>query len=197
MDKPACPAFRGAKRQSGGRIAEDGLHLEILLEAEDTELAPVAGLLVAAEGEAAVETGAVSDRASLISWLKTVLIHGSGRIDGVLFREAHAATRAEDWARVKDIAEFGNAFQPTPEFALESRAQGAAWRWTGLCPGLRSRADCPRCCFLLPRLSRDDEEGACGQRRRSRQGHAPRKMLGDSLQEMYQASACKNIERKI
>ena len=77
--------------------------------------------------EFAVETGTVSDRASLICWLKTVLILGTGRIDGVLFREAHAATRAEDWARVKDIAEFGNAFQPTPEFALESRAQGAAF----------------------------------------------------------------------
>tara|TARA_B100000405_G_scaffold276844_1_gene218908 strand:+ start:404 stop:1075 length:672 start_codon:yes stop_codon:yes gene_type:complete len=77
--------------------------------------------------EFAVETGTVSDRASLISWLKTVLIHGTGRIDGVLFREAHVATRAEDWVRLKDIAEFGNAFQPTPEFALESRAQGAAF----------------------------------------------------------------------
>ena len=77
--------------------------------------------------EFAVETGAVSDRASLIRWLKTVLIHGTGRIDGVLFREAHAATRAEDWMRLRDIVEVGNAFQPTPELALESRAQGAAF----------------------------------------------------------------------
>ena len=35
--------------------------------------------------EFAVETGAVSDMASLICWLNTVLIFGVGRIDGVLF----------------------------------------------------------------------------------------------------------------
>lgn len=77
--------------------------------------------------EFAVESGAVSDMASLIRWLNTVLIFGVGRIDGVLFCEAYAAANAEDWSQLRDIVEYGNAFRPTAEFSLESRAQGAAF----------------------------------------------------------------------
>jgi urease accessory protein len=38
--------------------------------------------------EAAVEAGAVRDRATLERWLASVLLHGSGRIDADLFRDA-------------------------------------------------------------------------------------------------------------
>ena len=77
--------------------------------------------------EFAVETGAVSDMASLICWLNTVLIFGVGRVDRVLFCEAYAAAHAEDVSQLENIVEYGNAFQPTSEFSLESRAQGAAF----------------------------------------------------------------------
>ena len=77
--------------------------------------------------EFAVETGDVVDADTLISWLRTVLINGTGRVDGVLFREAHVGVEAADWLRLDEIAELGNAFQGTAEFALESRAQGEAF----------------------------------------------------------------------
>src|SRR5438552_3907428 len=40
-------------------VAQYGLHLEIFFKSEDPELTPIAGLLVAPEGQAAVERSAV------------------------------------------------------------------------------------------------------------------------------------------
>jgi len=77
--------------------------------------------------EYAVEAGEVSDTETLVAWLKTVLLSGTGRVDGVLFREAHGASASQDWEDLQEIAALGNAFQPTSEFALEARAQGAAF----------------------------------------------------------------------
>ena len=77
--------------------------------------------------EYAVETSEVSDTKTLAAWLTTVLLSGTGRVDGVLFRKAHRAVVSQDWEDLQEIAELGNAFQPTSEFALESRAQGAAF----------------------------------------------------------------------
>ena len=77
--------------------------------------------------EYAVEADRVSDTDTLVSWLSIVLLHGTGRVDGVLFRQAHAAAASRDWRTLQDLADLGNAFQPTAEFALESRSQGAAF----------------------------------------------------------------------
>ena len=77
--------------------------------------------------EYAVETGKVSDTDALVAWLTTVLLSGTGRVDGVLFCEAHRAAASQDRAGLQEIAALGNAFQPTAEFALEARAQGAAF----------------------------------------------------------------------
>lgn len=77
--------------------------------------------------EHAVETGSVKNAEDVAEWVSAVLLHGTGRVDGVLFREAHAATVAEDWSRLDDIAVLGNAFQGSAEFALETRAQGDAF----------------------------------------------------------------------
>jgi urease accessory protein len=77
--------------------------------------------------EYAVETGKVTDRHMLADWIETVLLIGSGRVDGVLFREAHEATENSDWRALNEIAELGAALQPTSEIALESRSQGAAF----------------------------------------------------------------------
>lgn len=77
--------------------------------------------------EHAVETGEVKNADDVIAWVTTVLLQGTGRVDGVLFREAFAATIRGDWRRLDEIAVLGNAFQATSEFALESRAQGNAF----------------------------------------------------------------------
>ena len=124
-----------------------------------------------------VETGAVRDGDDLVEWIGTVLLFGTGRIDGVLFREIHGAVMRGDGAHVDargfraivlhptvmgpkllraapaiaatssrsrkscrsssagrsaadgvdEMAELGDAFQPSAEIARESRAQGAAF----------------------------------------------------------------------
>ena len=77
--------------------------------------------------EYAAGAGRVTDRDALVAWVETVLLHGTGRVDGVLFREAHRAAGSADWNALDDIATLGNAFQPTAEIALETRAQGDAF----------------------------------------------------------------------
>ena len=77
--------------------------------------------------EHAVETGSVKTAEDVADWVGTVLLHGTGRVDGVLFRESYSAAAVEDWQRLDEIAILGNAFQGTAEFALESRAQGNAF----------------------------------------------------------------------
>jgi urease accessory protein len=77
--------------------------------------------------ENAVDTGRVTTPASLVDWIDTVLLLGAGRTDGLFFREAYRATAGRDAERLEEIAALATAFQPTAEFALESRAQGAAF----------------------------------------------------------------------
>ena len=77
--------------------------------------------------EQAVETGLVTDEHELAEWVTTVLLDGSGRVDGVLFRAAWSAAQGGDWDHLAEVAETGDAFQATAEFALESRAQGDAF----------------------------------------------------------------------
>ena len=77
--------------------------------------------------EYAVEIGRVAAVADLIEWIETVLFHGTGRIDGVLFREAYVAVEKQDWTLLGELAELGAAFQPSKEIALESRSQGDAF----------------------------------------------------------------------
>ena len=77
--------------------------------------------------EYAVETGRVATAGDVSDWVSTVLLQGTGRVDGVLFREAYSAVAAENWDHLDRIAALGNAFQATSEFALETRAQGNAF----------------------------------------------------------------------
>lgn len=77
--------------------------------------------------EYAVETGAVTTAEDVSAWVSTVLLQGTGRVDGVLFREAYSAVAAENWDHLDDVVDLGNAFQATSEFALETRAQGNAF----------------------------------------------------------------------
>ena len=77
--------------------------------------------------EQAVEARQVTDARTLESWIETVLLHGTGRIDGPLFREAYYCIEKGDWPGLTEIAELGAAFQSTAEFALESQSQGDAF----------------------------------------------------------------------
>lgn len=77
--------------------------------------------------EYAVETGRVRTTEDVSDWVATVLLQGTGRVDGVLFREAYSATDAGNWDHLDEIVDLGNAFQATSEFALETRAQGNAF----------------------------------------------------------------------
>lgn len=75
--------------------------------------------------EYAVETGLVTDRASLANWIEDCLRHGAGRSDAII--AAHA-WRAEDAAARADLAALATALQPARERLLESEAQGAAFQ---------------------------------------------------------------------
>ena len=77
--------------------------------------------------EYAVETGEVADRDGLAGWAAANLLHGTGRVDGPLFLEAHAAANGQDWERLEETAALGHALQGSAELALESRSQGEAF----------------------------------------------------------------------
>jgi urease accessory protein len=77
--------------------------------------------------ETAVEEGFIKDRASLVAWLESVLLRGTGAVDGALFAAAWQAATAEDWPGFDAIAERAAAWRGTMEMALESRQQGGSF----------------------------------------------------------------------
>jgi urease accessory protein len=80
--------------------------------------------------EWAVEEQLVTDRATLVDWVDTVLRHGAGRVDASLLLAAHRAVATEDEALFVFAAERGEAMRGTTELALETSAQGAAFLTT-------------------------------------------------------------------
>lgn len=89
---------------------------------------PVGSFAYSHSLETAVEKGAVVSATDLETWIKTVILMGSGRSDGVIFREAYDAASKQDRNRLLQILELSNALFPTAELALESRSQGAAFQ---------------------------------------------------------------------
>jgi urease accessory protein len=77
--------------------------------------------------ETAVEEGFIRDRASLVTWLGSVLLQGTGVVDGALFVAAWRTAEAEDWTSFDAIAERAAAWRGTSEMALESRQQGGSF----------------------------------------------------------------------
>jgi urease accessory protein len=77
--------------------------------------------------EYSVETGRVATADDVSDWVSTVLLQGTGRVDGILFREAYSSVVEANWTHLEEISDLGNAFQATSEFALETRAQGNAF----------------------------------------------------------------------
>jgi urease accessory protein len=78
--------------------------------------------------EQAVEAGFLRNPRDLVGWVSTILRHGSGWIDAVLFVEASRAILADDRDRLAAVGELSEAWRGTAETALESRAQGAAFQ---------------------------------------------------------------------
>ncbi|HXJ00888.1 MAG TPA: urease accessory protein UreF [Micropepsaceae bacterium] len=74
-----------------------------------------------------VETGAISDAATLQCWLGDILIRGSGRNDAILFAHAHGAVLYGNLKALCEVAEYANALAASAERRLETNAQGAAF----------------------------------------------------------------------
>ena len=75
--------------------------------------------------ENAIRVRQISDADTLYDWVGTLLQHGSGWNDLVLFAEAHAATG--DPARLQEVADLAVALGGSRERRLETLALGAAF----------------------------------------------------------------------
>jgi urease accessory protein len=77
--------------------------------------------------EMAVESGAVSDAATLRGWISAILVRGGGRIDADILRDGHAAAKAGDVSALLCVNRRGLAYRGTAELAEEAGAQGSAF----------------------------------------------------------------------
>lgn len=77
--------------------------------------------------EWAVEEGTISDRDTLLRWVRTILAQGGGRNDAILFAHAHRAAAARDEAGLREIAELAAASVSGCERRLETSQQGASF----------------------------------------------------------------------
>ena len=75
--------------------------------------------------EWAVESGDITDEATLRAWLTDILTNGSGRNDTILLRHAHRAS--SDDAALAEIAELAVGTAPSRERRAETLDQGAAF----------------------------------------------------------------------
>lgn len=88
---------------------------------------PVGAFSYSSGIEWAVENGDITDARTLGMWLATMLEHGAGFCDGVLFAQAHRATAAERNDDLRQVAELGAALAPSRERQLETTTQGRAF----------------------------------------------------------------------
>jgi urease accessory protein len=77
--------------------------------------------------EAAVEGGAVHDRASLQQWIGAIVVWGGRRIDADILRDAHRAALRDDFSSLEGANRRGVGFRATAETRLETAAQGEAF----------------------------------------------------------------------
>jgi urease accessory protein len=78
--------------------------------------------------EAAAADGAVYDRATLEAWIRATIVHGSGRVDADILRDAWRAAAVGDAALLAEVNRRSCAYRATAELALEAAQQGAAFR---------------------------------------------------------------------
>ena len=88
---------------------------------------PIGGYSYSHGLEYAVQAGRVTDAAELRAWIGSILRHGAGRTDAVLFAVAWRAEHDSDDRRLGEVLAWGEAFRGTAELALESSAQGRAF----------------------------------------------------------------------
>jgi urease accessory protein len=77
--------------------------------------------------EWAVESGDITNAATLQRWLAVVIGEGGGFCDAVFFVHAHRAIETGDDKALRDVAELAAAFAPSKERHLETTAQGRAF----------------------------------------------------------------------
>ena len=77
--------------------------------------------------EYAVETELIKNRDDLVAWCATLLRHGSGLHDAMLFAAAWRALDEKNPVLLAEIFDLAAAMRPTNELALETQAQGAAF----------------------------------------------------------------------
>jgi urease accessory protein len=88
---------------------------------------PVGGFAYSSGIEWAVEAGDISDRQSLLDWLRPMLTEGVGFNDAVLMVAAHRAAAAGDDTALGEVAELAAALAPTRERHLETTTLGRAF----------------------------------------------------------------------
>ena len=109
---------------------------------------PVGAFSYSSGLEWAVESGDVTDAASLQRWLRTVIAHGNGFCDGVFLVQSYRAATNGDHGLLDEIADLAAAFTPSKERQLETTAQGRAFLQT-----VRAAWSCP----VLERFARNRE----------------------------------------
>jgi len=88
---------------------------------------PVGAFSYSSGIEWAVETGDITNAASLQGWLSTMLSDGAGFCDGVFLAYTHRAAMTDGDKSLRDVAELAGAFLPSKERALEAFTQGKAF----------------------------------------------------------------------
>jgi urease accessory protein len=89
---------------------------------------PVGGYSYSHGVEQAVDLGLVTNAESAAAWIGSILAHGGAWTDCVLFLAASQAAERGDREGLATVAELAEAWRGTAETALESRAQGQAFR---------------------------------------------------------------------
>jgi urease accessory protein len=88
---------------------------------------PVGGFAYSGGIEWAVEAGDITSPETLRGWLETMLGHGAGLNDAILFAQAYRAAADGDDAKLSEVIEFAAAFVPTRERHLETTTLGRAF----------------------------------------------------------------------
>jgi urease accessory protein len=88
---------------------------------------PVGGYVYSHGIEYAVEDGRITNEQDLCVWINAALRHGTGRIDGILFKSAWAAVTENKFIDLKWVIERSDVMRGTKEMGLESQSQGKAF----------------------------------------------------------------------